>query len=390
MFGFAKKIVSTLETQATNYLNVGSDANSEGSMGLRVLAVDKNSLGEKYGFESWFDFIMAINGYPVVSFLPSGESHDSNPYAHQEKSSEYTRLLEFLAYEVNTNKSDLVFRVWSAKGSVERNVTIPNHEFTADNKEQLDDISISPSTQSRNVVQNSAFKRLQVTLQLTPLSAAGYVWHVMRVHPNSPAYHAGIMPDEYIINCEGGLLATGGEDLLGRVIQSVYNKWQQSATSGATPCSIVLYVYNHDYDAVRPVTVYPNETWGGRGLLGCDIGYGLLHKIPEVVGKYGRDEDDSDVDLTPGGVMFSAQPEALDVPAQSENVLQPAVRAPSFAETPAEPTARRKKPSKYVAPKGDLTSYFEEETAKSKLIDGESKTTSGSVPAPPKITKQQS
>ncbi|KAG7695151.1 hypothetical protein KL951_003593 [Ogataea haglerorum] len=390
MFGFAKKIVSTLETQATNYLNVGSDANTEGSMGLRVLAVDKNSLGEKYGFESWFDFIMAINGYPVVSFLPSGESHDSNPYAHQEKSSEYTRLLEFLAYEVNTNKSDLVFRVWSAKGSVERNVTIPNHEFTADNKEQLDDISISPSTQSRNVVQNSAFKRLQVTLQLTPLSAAGYVWHVMRVHPNSPAYHAGIMPDEYIINCEGGLLATGGEDLLGRVIQSVYNKWQQSATSGATPCSIVLYVYNHDYDAVRPVTVYPNETWGGRGLLGCDIGYGLLHKIPEVVGKYGRDEDDSDVDLTPGGVMFSAQPEALDVPAQSENVLQPAVRAPSFAETPAEPAARRKKPSKYVAPKGDLTSYFEEETAKSKLIDGESKTTSGSVPAPPKITKQQS
>ncbi|KAG7786520.1 hypothetical protein KL910_003920 [Ogataea haglerorum] len=390
MFGFAKKIVSTLETQATNYLNVGSDANTEGSMGLRVLAVDKNSLGEKYGFESWFDFIMAINGYPVVSFLPSGESHDSNPYAHQEKSSEYTRLLEFLAYEVNTNKSDLVFRVWSAKGSVERNVTIPNHEFTADNKEQLDDISISPSTQSRNVVQNSAFKRLQVTLQLTPLSAAGYVWHVMRVHPNSPAYHAGIMPDEYIINCEGGLLATGGEDLLGRVIQSVYNKWQQSATSGATPCSIVLYVYNHDYDAVRPVTVYPNETWGGRGLLGCDIGYGLLHKIPEVVGKYGRDEDDSDVDLTPGGVMFGAQPEALDVPAQSENVLQPAVRAPSFAETPAEPTARRKKPSKYVAPKGDLTSYFEEETAKSKLIDGESKTTSGSVPAPPKITKQQS
>ncbi|KAG7876020.1 hypothetical protein KL938_004954 [Ogataea parapolymorpha] len=390
MFGFAKKIVSTLETQATNYLSAGSDTSTENSMGLRVLAVDKNSLGEKYGFESWFDFIMAINGYPVVSFLQSGESHDSNPYARQEPSSDYTRLLEFLAYEVNTNKSDLVFRVWSAKGAVERDVKIPNHEFTADTNEQLDDISISPSKKDGNVVQNSAFKRLQITLQLTPLSTAGYVWHVMRVHPNSPAYHAGIMPDEYIINCEGGLLATGGEDLLGRVIQSVYNKWQQSATFGATPCSVVLYVYNHDYDAVRPVTVYPNETWGGRGLLGCDIGYGLLHKIPEVVGKYHKDDDDSDVDLTPGGVMFSAQPGAPDVPVQSDNVLQPAVRAPSFADTPAEPVTRRKKPSKYVAPKSDLTSYFEEETAKSKLIDGESKTTHGTVPAPPKITKEQS
>ncbi|KAH3663392.1 hypothetical protein OGAPHI_005382 [Ogataea philodendri] len=384
MFGFAKKLVSTLETQATNYLNVNSNGIDEHTMGLRVVSVDKDSVAEKYGFQSWFDFILSINGYEVVSFLQSGESQDSNPYAQHDSSTGYSQLLEFLAYEVNTNKSDLVFRVWSGKGGVEREITVPNHEFSAENNQQLDDISISAPKDSKHVIQNSAFKRLQFTLQLTPLNVVGYVWHVMRVNPNSPAYHAGIMPDEYILNCEGGLLATGGEDLLSRVIHSIYTKWQQSPTAGATPCSVVLYVYNHDYDSVRPVTVYPNETWGGRGLLGCDIGYGLLHRIPEVL-RHNDLDDESDVDLAPGGVLFNAEP---DAPAEPANLLQPAVQAPSFANTPAEPPARRKKASKHVAA-SDLSSYFEEETAKSKEIDGDRKLEHGEVPAPPKLASKK-
>ena len=52
---------------------------------------------------------------------------------------------------------------------------------------------------------------------------------------------------------------------------------------------ITLYVYNHDYDILRPVTVNLSRSWGtgyNRGILGCDVGYGLLHRIPEVVGKF--------------------------------------------------------------------------------------------------------
>lgn len=41
-----------------------------------------------------------------------------------------------------------------------------------------------------------------------------------------------------------------------------------------------LYVYNVDADVVREVTLTPNSAWGGEGSLGCDIGYGYLHRIP--------------------------------------------------------------------------------------------------------------
>ena len=34
-------------------------------------------------------------------------------------------------------------------------------------------------------------------------------------------------------------------------------------------------------DTVRRVAVRPNETWGGSGVLGCDIGSGYLHTLPQ-------------------------------------------------------------------------------------------------------------
>eukprot|EP00117_Sycon_ciliatum_P033821 scpid57637/ scgid25941/ Golgi reassembly-stacking protein 2; Golgi phosphoprotein 6; Golgi reassembly-stacking protein of 55 kDa; p59 len=60
-------------------------------------------------------------------------------------------------------------------------------------------------------------------------------------------------------------------------------------TDGDDICSLVenhdgkplkLYVYSTVTDACREVTVTPNSNWGGEGMLGCDIGYGYLHRIP--------------------------------------------------------------------------------------------------------------
>lgn len=41
-----------------------------------------------------------------------------------------------------------------------------------------------------------------------------------------------------------------------------------------------LFVYSHRTDRCREVTIIPNATWGGEGILGCDIGFGFLHRIP--------------------------------------------------------------------------------------------------------------
>lgn len=41
-----------------------------------------------------------------------------------------------------------------------------------------------------------------------------------------------------------------------------------------------LFVYNADYDVTREAILVPNRYWGGDGLLGCGVGFGLLHRIP--------------------------------------------------------------------------------------------------------------
>ncbi len=455
MFGLAKKLVSTIENQASNYLSNGvSNINNRpgvdltDGVGLRVLYVEKDSLGEKYGFESWFDFITAVNGKPIETFFRKGTALNSNPYSgmnpgeqQQVQSVElqqqfdkinidplnvdFSLFLDFLNSAINVYHDDLIFTVWSAKGGVERQITIPNGLLHLERKSQLEEVSLSPqpSRNNQKPVTCSSLKNIQISLQLTVLSASSFVWHVLHVQPNSPAFVAGIMPDEYIIDCENGKLSTGGEDLLGRVIVAAYNRWKLQSTNSndVEPCSLVLYVYNHDYDIIRPVTIYPNEHWGGRGLLGCDIGYGLLHRIPEVLGKFSAGKASSpSPNFAPGSVMFNqknhlngnsdqnkdAIPLNSTLPPATEKLLRPAARAPLFsnsqvslddANTATKPPPPVKSPRKVrhkSKSKSDksrasaLEDYFKEETEKSRAIDGPStisKTSSGAVPPPPRI-----
>ena len=42
---------------------------------------------------------------------------------------------------------------------------------------------------------------------------------------------------------------------------------------------VPLYVYSTTNDGIRLVSVTPGD-WSGEGLLGCELGYGLLHRIP--------------------------------------------------------------------------------------------------------------
>lgn len=61
-----------------------------------------------------------------------------------------------------------------------------------------------------------------------------------------------------------------------------------------------LFVYNADYDVTREAILVPNRSWGGEGLLGCGVGYGLLHRVPKpqdrVMPPEGDDRFDVDED----------------------------------------------------------------------------------------------
>ncbi|GMF06214.1 unnamed protein product [[Candida] boidinii] len=214
MFGFAKKLVSSIETQASTYLNNESKVKEDETyeFGLRVLSVEKDSIAQKYGFESFFDFIISVNGYEVTSFINfnkyAQKPQSSNPYdivgdfsqqdINTNNSIDYTNLLGFLSHEVKVSKSDLVFKTWSAKGAITRDITIPNIEFNPSENDQLDEINIANDDENSNAnssynestkkFQNSTFKKLSLNLQLTPLSSASHVWHILKVNPNSPAF----------------------------------------------------------------------------------------------------------------------------------------------------------------------------------------------------------
>lgn len=96
--------------------------------------------------------------------------------------------------------------------------------------------------------------------------ASENVWHILEVHPGSPADLAGLRAfTDYIIGADGVL---SDHDDLYNLVESHEGR------------CLKLYVYSSVEDACREVTITPNSRWGGEGSLGCGIGFGYLHRIP--------------------------------------------------------------------------------------------------------------
>lgn len=335
MFGLAKKLVSTLN---------GVAESTDTRVGLRILNKKDDS---PLDVESFFDYIVSCNGVDISQYLEINT---------QTGSVDMQNWIGFMDHEVNVSNNDLTLSIYSAKGNTEREMIVKSTQF-------------------------HQCGGLGVSVQLTPLSSSQYVWHVLKIQPNSPAYVAGIMPDEYILQCEDGLLATGGEELLSRVIQSQYIK------NGSQPSELVLYVYNYEADCVRPVRVIAREDWGGRGLLGCDIGYGLLHRIPEKFRiNHQSDNVTDDLPMKP-----------LEQPPQYLK-MEGSVHAPYFNENQStdslkaltevvQSSSRSKKPKSNIS-NSAINDYMKEQSDISKSIDGKNSTAGNtSVHPPPPLKK---
>ncbi|ODQ67671.1 hypothetical protein NADFUDRAFT_50092 [Nadsonia fulvescens var. elongata DSM 6958] len=270
-----------------------NDANAP-THGFRILSVAKDSLASQLGLEPLFDFIIAVNDTPLTTLLvdtnqeptrnltpPSEEVDDfSNPYAIRptvlptpspSTSSRSVVIsteaapIDFFLYLIQqaTPGSPVALDIWSAKGRTIRQVAFALPDNT------------SPGS-------------LGISIQWTPLSVSDNVWHVLNVAPNSPAAQAGLLAQsDFIVAAEGGRLSVGGEDLLSRVVGAHYAQQQQSGESSP----LTLFVYNADYNVIRPVHINPRRNWGGDGLLGCGVGYGLLHRLPEWI----RDDDSHNI-----------------------------------------------------------------------------------------------
>lgn len=379
MFGFAKKLVSTIENQLSNETQQLSGSRmDESRQGLRILSVKPDSIAAKHGLESWFDFIVALNGTDINAYLEIN-THTGNVT--------YNNMFGFIKHEIEVAGNDIKFSVFSSKGSVLRDVTFSATEILAECKKTsplLEEVSLSEetTTASPGLQWNPSFG---VSMQLTPLQAGFFTWHVLTVLPGSPAYLAGIMPDEYIVQSQDGLLATGGEDLLSKVLQGQYAKHGDNF-------EIVLYVYNHESDCVRPVRVIlkAGSLWGGKGILGCDVGYGLLHRIPEVIGKFSHPVSASE------GLPRSINPALPEISLTQEPQFLPLqVSAPSFATDSAGDTIEQaaaavvsnqnRKRAHNPAKKTniDLSAYFDEQSQLNYDSSNSGVKHEGIVPPPP-------
>ncbi|KAG9385946.1 GRH1 Peripheral Golgi membrane protein [Pyrenophora tritici-repentis] len=226
---------------------------------------------------------------------------------------------------------------------------------------------------------------LGVSLQWSPLSISEDVWHILDVAPNSPADAAGLLPyGDYVIGSPEGLVR--GESGLSELVDDFLNR------------PLRLYVYNHEYNVTRPVTITPTRTWGGEGALGCVLGFGALHRIPA-----GLDEPPP----APGETFFSAgdsasfdekrpltasmdaqyqgqgAPTELFVPA---NMALPSKSPPAPGTAP--PPKKKGRAHHVVSPAsgsgGGLDDYFKEGEQKSLEQDYAPKKASA-VPPPPKV-----
>ncbi|KAM8708664.1 hypothetical protein ACLKA7_015604 [Drosophila subpalustris] len=191
-----------------------------GTEGYHVLKVQDNSPGQKAGLEAFFDFIVAIAGTRL------DQDNDM--------------LKELLRQNVD---KPVRVTVYSSKTQTVRELTL---------------------TPSNNWGGQGL---LGVSIRFCSFEGANEsVWHILEVHPNSPAELAGLRAySDYVIGADA--IRHENDDLFTLI-----------ETHEQQP--LKMYVYNLDDDACREVTIKPNTAWGGEGALGCGIGYGYLHRIP--------------------------------------------------------------------------------------------------------------
>ncbi|KAA8499272.1 Golgi reassembly-stacking protein 1 [Porphyridium purpureum] len=96
-----------------------------------------------------------------------------------------------------------------------------------------------------------------------------HVMHVTNVAPNSPGADAGLMPkSDYLVGTRSDVFRNERDlEILLRQAHS------QNAI-------LALVVYSSATGRFRSVEVSPNNHWGGRGILGCELSTGLFHEIP--------------------------------------------------------------------------------------------------------------
>lgn len=199
---------------------MGSGASTEIG-GVRVFKVSPGSPAAESGLEVFFDFILAVNGTKM-------DPNQQQAFAEkiQESENKNAKLTVYNTRSNTTREVNVVPRKWAGPGLLGATVRF----------------DVADPAESHGI-------------------------RVLEVFPNSPAAHAGLVPfQDYLLGTAQSVFHDIDE--LVEVVTTNINQRMQ------------VYVYNSDTETVREVILVPNSEWGGDGCIGCDIGTGLLHRIP--------------------------------------------------------------------------------------------------------------
>ncbi|PWN28207.1 hypothetical protein BDZ90DRAFT_231960 [Jaminaea rosea] len=238
--------------------SLSAGRNQAPSSGYHVVRVAANSPAHLAGIEPFFDFCVGIDGQPLITTGGNGSDGAGGAKLSSAAGGGVGGDDAMAAWKALEDREGtrVVLNVWSSKRQELRDVEIiPSRSWSTSDASSSSDPTSQPSL-------------LGLTLRpCSPSHALSAVWHILDILEESPAQSAGLVPfGDYVVGFAGGVLRHEGDfyDLVER--------------HEGRP--LRLYIYNSDYDHTREVIIVPNREWGGEGLLGCGVGFGLLHRIP--------------------------------------------------------------------------------------------------------------
>ncbi|KAL9931667.1 hypothetical protein V8E36_009453 [Tilletia maclaganii] len=258
--------------------------------GYHVARVAEGSPAHHAGIEPFFDYLVGLEGQaldPTISLNPAGVNQQGQVMVTVEQQAKIEAAGMDVWRSLEKREGTLVrLNVWNSKRQEFREVpVVPSRQWSTPPANGVNGKPNSNQAPSQPSL-------LGLSLRLCdPSQALSAVWHVLDILEGSPAALAGLVPyGDYVIGWAGA----SGRDRA------------SAATTATTPGGpgddavpplrgegdfyelveryinrpLRLYVYNSDFDHTREVIIIPNRDWGGEGLLGCGVGYGLLHRIP--------------------------------------------------------------------------------------------------------------
>ncbi|KAJ1610106.1 putative golgi protein [Cryptosporidium canis] len=245
--------------------------------GFRICNYGENSLGRLLELEISFDYIVGIDGVPLTQV--SSASHDfflkrlkgigRHPVKINIYNSLSTRIRTIILnpYKFNEKSEDApCSRKFSADPE-----TYGSWKNTFVDGIESNIMEFDAPLNSLRVYQFLSYDQrisgLGVGVHWEEISTKGI--KVVNVQEESPAKTSGLVSnDDFIV----------ASSTLRRPFYSTDDFLVFVKKNDNVPLSLV--VYNTETEITREIYITPNSSWGGRGLLGCDIAAGPLYDIP--------------------------------------------------------------------------------------------------------------